>query len=37
MARQRTGKSDEQGILIGYWQQTEVPPALQLEPEVQAT
>jgi arylsulfatase A-like enzyme len=37
MARQRMGKSDEQGILIGYWQQTDVPLPLQLEPEVQAT
>jgi len=34
MVQQRMGKSDEQGILIGYWQQADVPLALQLEPEV---
>jgi hypothetical protein len=31
------GKSDAQGILIGYWQQSDVPTALQLEPEVPPT
>jgi len=34
MVQQRMGKSDEKGILIGYWQQEDVPQALQLDPEV---
>lgn len=34
MAEQRKGKSDQQGILIGYWQSNDVPQALQIEPEV---
>ena len=31
---QRVGKAGEVGILIGYWQQEDVPQALQLDPEV---
>ncbi len=31
---QREGKAGEVGILIGYWQQEDVPKALRLEPEV---
>jgi len=31
---QRAGKADGVGILIGYWQQEDVPEALQLDPEV---
>ncbi len=31
---QRLGKAGQVGILIGYWQQEDVPQALQLEPEV---
>ncbi len=34
MVQKRMGKSDEQGILIGYWQQEDLPAALQIEPEV---
>lgn len=32
--KQRQGKAGGVGILIGYWQQEDVPQALQLEPEV---